>query len=81
MVEDEDGEVLVFTPWGEVYGGPAQDAQDIAACLHAAREQGPCVVCGHYACPDCLDWCDVINDGGMCCEGQCSYVAGNAAPE
>ncbi len=33
-----------------------------------------CLDCGHQVCPYCRDWCDmVLNDGELCCEGECRY--------
>ena len=32
-----------------------------------------CIKCGHKKCHYCSDWCDVINDGKLCCDGECTY--------
>jgi len=56
-----DPSCKVFTPWGEMMHGPADDSQEMRAVLHQVREQGPCVRCGHYACPHCGDWCDLLD--------------------
>jgi hypothetical protein len=55
-----DPSCTVFTPWGESLNGPADDSQGTAASLHKVHDQGPCLRCGHYACPCCEDWCDLI---------------------
>lgn len=41
--------------------GPADESQEIAAQLHRVHDQGPCVRCGHQACPCCEDWCDLLD--------------------
>lgn len=38
---------------------------------------GPrCERCGHVVCPFCLEWCDTLNDGELCCDGSCVFEVG-----
>lgn len=49
------------------------------------QQERKCVVCGHWSCPCCGDYCDeAVNDEGdefeMCpCDGTCTYA--ESAPE
>jgi len=51
------------------------------------REQTPkvglglrtCLRCGHVECPHChasgYGWCDRVDDGDLCCDGECRFAA------
>lgn len=49
------------------------------------QQERKCLVCGHWSCPCCGDYCDTSVDGpdgefNMCpCDGQCTYS--EAPPE
>lgn len=44
------------------------------------EQQRKCIVCGHWSCPLCRDWCDELKwsedgeDVDECCDGRCTYV-------
>lgn len=44
------------------------------------QQERKCIVCGHWSCPCCGDYCDSTVDGEdgeieMCsCDGQCTYT-------
>jgi len=54
------------------------DGAPTADELAAVEAQGPCLVCGHIACPFCENWCD--DPACKCFDAwECTY-APRAAP-
>jgi len=55
-------------------------ANTCGACGKAVSKVGQhdckyvCEKCGHQPCPFCGDWCDVVVDGKLCCNGKCKLV-------
>lgn len=46
---------------------------------HPPQQERRCLKCGHWSCPCCRDWCDVVtgegDDADACCGGECTYTA------
>lgn len=71
-----DGSVTIYTKdMGSIGGLEPDDVAPMKQAIEDVRRQGPCLKCGHLACPFCMKWCDVITDDqGSCCDGECSYA-------
>lgn len=77
--EHRGGSLTIYTDdMGSIGGLDPQDVPMMLEAIADVRRLGPCLKCGHLACPCCLgnaNWCDQVGeDGALCCDGECTHA-------